>query len=499
MAHLTRRSFLAGAAAIPFSVWLEKHAWAQPAATRVRFDATSTQGQAMLKIYAQAVSKMQTATREGDPRSWVFQWYTHAVKSSTSKAAEIARIYPSASPQRSLALETWNTCQPHGGQDSNFFLPWHRMYVFFFESILRNVSGNATFTLPYWNYSTPVTALHGVMPAQFRQATDPTFKSLFVSKRNSGVNSGQAIDQGQPPQVLGLSSLAECMYAPQQGVRQGFCMNIDRNLHGNVHGLVGNGLNMGAVPWAAGDPIFWMHHSNIDRLWASWNAGGRKNLATSSFLAKTFVFADANGLRVVAKISDFLDVARLGYRYDRLEPVPACPPAPGLGAATPPPPASRAKVKAPVPLSPTAVRVTLEPPPALGAAPAVPLADRVRALGGRRLFLVIKGLRAQVQPEVLYHVYLELPPGTAPEGESRHYVGTVNFFDAVGLTGHEDHGPAAAGAVPDKFFSFDVTALAKDLLAKGQLSAKPGLTIVPAGQPVAEAKPVLGEITLVEQ
>jgi tyrosinase len=497
MPHVTRRSFLAGAAAIPFSVWLEKYSWAQPAAPRVRFDARSPQGLAMLKIYAQAVNKMQTATAEGDPRSWVFQWYTHAVKSSTSKTAEIARIYPTASPQRSLALETWNTCQPHGGQDSNYFLPWHRMFVYFFENIIRGVSGNATFTLPYWNYSTPDATIHGVMPTQFRLPTDVTFKPLFVSKRNSGVNSGQAIDKGQPSQILGLSSLAECTYEPKSP-RQGFCMNIDRNLHGNVHGLVGNGLNMGAVPWAAGDPIFWMHHSNIDRLWASWNAGGRKNLATSSFLAKTFVFADANGQRVVAKIQDFLDVAKLGYSYDRLEPVPPCPPTPGLGAAPAAPPATRARVKAPVPLTTAPVRVALELPPALGAAPAVPLADRVRSLAGRHLFLVLKGLRAQVQPEVLYHVYLELPPGTVPQGEERHYVGTVNFFDSVGLTGHEDH-PVAAAPVPDKFFSFDVTALAKDLLAKGQLSAKPALTIVPAGQPVAEAKPVLGEIALVEQ
>src|SRR5215203_5446116 len=229
MPHLTRRSFLAGAAAIPFSVWLERYAGAQPAQPRVRFDATSTQGQAMLRIYAQAVNKMQTATAEGDPRSWVFQWYTHAVKSSTSKTAEIARIYPTASPQRSLALETWNTCQPHGGQDSNFFLPWHRMFVFFFESIIRNVSGNATFTLPYWNYSTPDTTIHGVMPTQFRLPTDVTFKPLFVSKRNTGVNSGQAIDKGQPSQILGLSSLAECTYEPRSP-RQGFCMNIDRNL-----------------------------------------------------------------------------------------------------------------------------------------------------------------------------------------------------------------------------------------------------------------------------
>jgi hypothetical protein len=47
--------------------------------------------------------------------------------------------------------------------------------------------------------------------------------------------------------------------------------SLDQNIHGTVHVFVGNGQGMGSVPWAAGDPIFWMHHSNIDRLWVSWN------------------------------------------------------------------------------------------------------------------------------------------------------------------------------------------------------------------------------------
>ncbi|HEX9944560.1 MAG TPA: tyrosinase family protein [Thermoanaerobaculia bacterium] len=499
MSHLTRRSFLAGAAAIPFTLWLEKYGWAQPTTPRIRFDARSTQGQAMLKIYAQAVNKMKTATAEGDPRSWVFQWYTHAVKSSTTKSAEIARIYPSPSAFRSLAVDMWNTCQAHGPTDNeNFFLPWHRMFVFFFESIIRTVSGNSTFTLPYWNYSVTGTN-HGVMPSQFRMASDPTFKSLFVSKRNSGVNSGQPIDQGQPPGVLSpAGSLRECSYAPQGG-RQGFCMNLDQNLHGTIHVLVGNGQNMGSVPWAAGDPIFWMHHCNIDRLWASWNAGGRKNLATSSFLAKTFVFAAANGTKVVAKVQDFLDIAKLGYRYDRLESVPSCPPTSLTGEEAEVSPRSRARMQAPVALGAAPARVALEPAAELGGEE-VSLPDRVKSLPPKhRLYLVVRKLRAHAQPNVLYNVYLDLPSGTAPAQGQAYWVGTVHFFDAVGHGGHDQNPAAEAGERDNKFFSFDITDVAKRLQSQGRLGAKPTLTIVPAGQPAAEAKPVVGEMTLVEQ
>ena len=52
---------------------------------------------------------------------------------------------------------------------------------------------------------------------------------------------------------------------------------------GQVHTLVGNLLGMGKVPWAANDPIFWLHHSNVDRLWASWNGWGRANPATAAW------------------------------------------------------------------------------------------------------------------------------------------------------------------------------------------------------------------------
>jgi tyrosinase len=494
MPNVTRRAFIAGAAAIPFSVWLEKYGWAQTT-TRVRYDARSTQGKAMLQIYKQAVGKMKNKTiiPEGDPRSWTFQWYTHWVKGSTTKTAELNRIYPSPSPWRSLAQEMWETCQAHGpGEDENFFLPWHRMFVYYFESIVRQVSGNNTFTLPYWNYSTADTTIRGVLPPEFRDSASP----LFEVKRNSGVNNGKPIQQGQPDDPLSLNSLRQCTYKPS-GVNQGFNLNLDSTLHGNVHVLVGNSQNMGSVPWAAGDPIFWMHHCNIDRLWASWNAAGRKNPVNDpNWLGKTFIFANAAGQRVVAKVDNFKDIAALGYRYDRLEPVPPCPTtltSPGITEAGS---TKRASVKAPVTLGAAPIRATLETPAGVAS---TSLADRVKVLpANKRLYLVLKNLRAQAQPGILYHVYLELPAGTAGQQGEQYHVGAVNFFDAVG---HGDHqgAPAAGAQGSAKFYSFDITDLAKSLQSKGKLSAKPVITIAPAGQPAAEAKPVVGDISVVEQ
>ena len=505
MVDLTRRSFIASAAAIPFWVWLETDALARAQTPLVRYDAWSPQGQKMLKTYAQAVEKMKS-TAEGDPRSWVFQWYTHWVAPKDAnldesdpkqKVEELARIYPAPSPWRALAEEMWDTCQAHADPSppaESFFLPWHRMFVYFFERIIRCVSGDASFTLPYWDYTVADSAIHGVMPPQFRQQGDPTFGSLYVENRNPGVNDGNPIQKGQPVDPLNLTSLVECPY-DQQGADPGFCMDLDFTLHGAVHVLVGDDKNMGHVPWAARDPIFWMHHCNIDRLWASWNAAGRMNPS----LSQTFVFADENGKRLVGNVADFMDVAKLGYAYDRLENVPECPVPPARILAAAKNQKRVATVKAAsIKLGSDPVKVTLEPlPEREGLAPA-PFSAQVASLKeGKRFYLVVKDLRAEKQPGVLYHVYLELPSGAAGEKLKAHHVGVLNFFHSAGHGAHGHEKPPQKGA--GNFLSFDITDLAKTLHAKKLLSDKPTVTIAPAGQPAADAKPVIGDITLVEQ
>lgn len=110
----------------------------------------------------------------------------------------------------------------------------------------------------------------------------------------------------------------------------------------------------------------------------------------------------------------------------------------------------------------------------------------------RRTFLVLRNYRANVQPGVIYHLYLALPPGRSGQAAERHYVGPLSFFDAVPHAGH-------GGNFIGKTARFDVTDVAARLRAAGQLEGTPSVTIAPAGQPVAAAQPVIGEISLVEQ
>jgi tyrosinase len=501
MATISRRSLLAATVAtaavgaIPFPIWFERQAKAQDAVTR--YNLQTPAGTDMAAQYAAAVKILMTMP-ESDPRSWTFWWYTHWVKGSTTKEAELARIFPDpADPRRALALESWNTCQPHGtGMDRMMFLPWHRMFVYFYERLIRSALNNPAFTLPYWNYS-PDSAFpyQRPIPPEFRKRTDPLYGALYRSAHRSGINSGNPIDLGQESAGrLNLAlSLSQKTYLPQ-GTIPGFCNRLNSHVHGNVHTLVGNSLGMASVKYAGNDPLFWVHHSNIDRIWESWNKAGFANPTSDTWLNKSFVFADELGQRVVATVRDFVDPAVLGYGYDALESVPPPPPPPVAVASVQLATSSESSIK---PRTAAVARKL-----ALGARPSRALlqpvdarqgsfSDRVRNLpAGHRLYLVLEDLFAETPPEVVYDVYLNLAPGASAKDAMRHHVGDLNFFEAVG---HESHGPGGA------FFSYDITDLALGLLANKRIGFNAIVTIVPAGRPAVSARPTIGKISIVEQ
>jgi hypothetical protein len=79
-------------------------------------------------------------------------------------------------------------------------------------------------------------------------------------------------------------------------------------VHGSVHIWVG-GL-MSSPGTAAADPIFWMHHANLDRLWWVWqttpgNAGKNPPLSGASAVMDPWTYTEA----------DTRDIGTLGYNY----------------------------------------------------------------------------------------------------------------------------------------------------------------------------------------
>ncbi len=497
MSQVSRRIFLKSAAAMPLALWVARYAHA--ADPVVRYDIASPGGAAMMQIYADAVRQMQALGPE-NPCSWMWQWYTHFVDGTTTKANEITRIFGSeVTPTSSLATEMWNTCQSHSGQNANNFLPWHRMFLFFFENIVRQVSGHPEFAVPYWNYTSADLALRGIVPLQFRLKDDATYGVLYRPSRTLLANTGQPIQKNQANDPMDISTaMAKTSYSTV-GVAQGFCRAIDSGIHGSIHVLVGTKANMGAVPYAARDPLFWVHHSSIDRMWTSWNANGGVNPSTAAWARQPFVFADPQGQRVSSRLLDYFSTAPLGYTYDALIP-PAASPATTLAAitttaamSTGTKPQYVAKAQTAAELGSRPVQARLLPLPG---APTTTVLGINPMQPQRHVYLVLKDLHAWKQPEVLYDVYLTPVTGGRLGKES--HVGNINFFDAE----FHDHGNGAmAEALGENFYSFDVTRLLQGIARSGNPNARDGLlvTFVPGGTPTAGAKPLVATIALVVQ
>jgi tyrosinase-like protein len=111
---------------------------------------------------------------ETDPTSWLYQANIHGFPAPGEDSACAA---PTSVPRIA-----WASCQ-HG---SFFFLAWHRMYLYYFERILRQASSDPTLTLPYWDYSQDD---NRQLPFPFRQPATAS-NPLFVAERRPSINAG---------------------------------------------------------------------------------------------------------------------------------------------------------------------------------------------------------------------------------------------------------------------------------------------------------------------
>jgi tyrosinase len=264
---------------------------------------------------------------------------------------------------------------------------------------------------------------------------------------------------------------------------------LDAELHGFVHVNVGTPQNMGRVPNAAYDPIFWLHHCNIDRIWASWNDHGNKNPTSDTWEGQTHVFADASGNRRELTNGEVTDLVPLGYSYDKLLPKPA--PAAIVVAAAP----RSAETTASMPnetlatnekklsLGDKALSVKLQPKEAPAAARA--LARSLRDTSRTR-WLVIRDIATNVEPGVVYNVFARSATARAAGPSKNLYIGSINFFNSEERDGKPPR---------DVKFVFNLT---EKLAGKEDIDPL-NYFIVPAGSPEADAQPVVGKIELIER
>jgi hypothetical protein len=451
--------------------------------------------------YAEAVRVMQGLDAD-DPTSWTYQSAMHGTYATPDKP-------------------DWNGCQ----HASWFFLPWHRMYIYAFEAIVRGIvidnGGPADWSLPYWDWTK-----NRAIPVAFRQEKMPdgTDNPLFNTHRNPkpapGINGGaqlpasvtatdyafsfQFFETGVRQNPLGGGLDTGFGGGPSQATQFGPAHGaLEDQPHNIIHDLVGGpaddncGRGWMSDPFcAATDPIFWLHHSNIDRLWNNWVAlgGTRVNPNVQSWLTQSFNFFDPQGQQESWQVAQVRTTQGLGYRYASDPPPVAQPltllaepdpePDPGPipdGGAAADVPALGTQTDVAVGATPSTVTVDLAADAPAEVKDSLPTDKPYEAPA---VYLLVDDIAMDKHPGVVYGVYLNRPDADENTGHyNENFAGYLSFFGVShGGGGGHDHGPAAR--------KYDVTSIVRYQQELGTWDPeKATITFVPTGLETPEGEP----------
>ena len=169
------------------------------------------------------------------------------------------------------------------------FLSWHREFLAKFEARLQLV--NPTVTLPYWDWVND-----RAIPTQL--ADRNAFPSWPVSRGT--LNAG-----GLPTQPMMNGVMGSGVTPPNFNAFRGA---LESPPHDSVHIAVGGTMATSRSP---NDPIFWLHHAMVDKVWADWqraNPGAAFDPPNpTEVLRPTPIFT--------RKVGEVLNTTDLGYIY----------------------------------------------------------------------------------------------------------------------------------------------------------------------------------------
>jgi tyrosinase len=426
--------------------------------------------------YARAVRDLQTRPIT-DATSWTYLAAMHGFDSDLWQGygyIEATTPLPPAAATR----RDWDQCQHQSG----YFLPWHRGYLAAFEAIVRDSivkqGGPATWALPYWDYNEANNPYARTLPLALTAPSlpDGTDNPLATPYRYGDAGDGNVdID----PSQIRLGALTEkdfigvpaggspgfggiptgCNHA---GGRNGM---LESEPHNNVHVEVGGQQaappqNVGLMSMpvtAALDPVFWLHHANIDRLWEVWLKRDPRhaNPTTAAWLdgpsgpsARKFVMPDLAGNPVYYTPRDMLNTQaqNLNYVYeDTSDPLGGARPlaqrAVTLGVVAAVPPAAAGGVTQQAELvgandaavqlgaAPVDTRVRLDRPTTARVIRSL----QSMALAGAaarepdRVYLNLENIRSE-SGSGSYSVYVALPEGANPAEHPENLAGTLSLF-----------------------------------------------------------------------
>lgn len=396
-------------------------------------------GDQTLEWYGRAIAAMKNGPIT-DPTSWRFQAAIHEYISGQDPLAVAGEQLPSSNIQTTY----WNQCQ-HG---SWFFLPWHRMYLYRFEQIVLTeivkLGGPSDWALPYWNYSASTDAR--LLPDAFRSArqADSSVNSLYVGERDPRSNDGQQFASERDTALrtaLIQAQFSNRVHGNFGGLQTPFSHNgsdpghLEDVPHGTMHVAVGGQTGwMSAFNTAALDPIFWLHHCNLDRLWEVWLKRDPKHIDPTSpswLTTVSFPFYVDSLQTITMHCADVVDLGALGYAYDDVSDPLAATPAP---RATPEV-ATMSETSQPelVGATGTSFNIQNDPVHFNVATPAHAEArQRLAKAAGTatvkpHVFLQLENLTSTGRANS-YDVYVYLPEGGDPNQHPELYAGRLSMF-----------------------------------------------------------------------
>lgn len=434
-----------------------------------------------------AVAAMK-ARNNADPMSaeyrlsWIYWANMHGYFGTTAKNGTVAQWrqannltgsqYDAAfagvenmTPPDAVAQAVWDQCQ-HG---TDYFFPWHRLYLKYFEQVLRTSANDLTLRLPYWDYTNPSQL---AMPAEF---TTPTYVNaagktvenpLYEPRRQAGWNTPSTNKLSSTDtnidQKLDIPKLLNSVVNGQSV--QGYQRTIELSPHGYTHCAVMGcrATVMGAVPYSSNDPIFYLHHANIDRTWQCWMSMSGHDNPGGAWLTQPFSFISAKGLQVTNRVADLFRPGFIDYVYEQ--------------------PSRCKRTQLTLPKITAKVAQQLRRPLQIGlqtddftldaavarkrvTLPATASLTHPRQFALREqdqlpvaVDVILRGIRFTQHPNAEFRVYLERVDNPA----ARHFLGTLSFFsqEPVGSP-HAQHGMASSD------FTFDATEALRALRLEG--------------------------------
>ena len=203
-------------------------------------------------------------------------------------------VRPAQQPGRWAVLRTSATCTPTSAHRRPTarpgFLPWHRAYLLDLERELQAIDPSVA--LPYWRFDQPAPNLFtariprrlrfaGHRPVQQRQPA-----AVLEDRRRAGHQSPAAV-QHRIQRRRGCATEAQTLAL---GTQYRGCSGPWRAIpHGSAHTSFGGSIS--SIGTAAKDPLFFLLHCNVDRLWAKWQ---RQNGRFDPALAASYDSSPAN-------------------------------------------------------------------------------------------------------------------------------------------------------------------------------------------------------------